>query len=115
MAKKNIYQTEEVRAFAAAMSDASRLKYNMISKEELERGIRATRKQLEEARKDPLFLKEVETARAEQTAYQIMESLMRTVAFKRKMNAYHEIFHRDFGITVTLGECTRRNTRLKCR
>ena len=76
----------------------------MISKKELERGILATRKQLEDAKKDPLFMKEVEMARAEQTAYQIVESRMRTAMFRRKMAAYREIFHRDFNIVVALGE-----------
>lgn len=76
----------------------------MISRKELERGILATRKQLEEAKKDPLFMKEVEKARAEQTAYQIVDSLMRTAMFRRKMDAYREIYHRDFDIMVSLGE-----------
>ncbi len=76
----------------------------MISKEELERGIRATEARLAEARKDPLVIREIEEARAEQTAYQIMESLMSSARFRRKMDAYREIFDRDFGISVTLGE-----------
>ena len=54
----------------------------MISKEELERGIRATEARLAEARKDPLVIREIEEARAEQTAYQIMESLMSSARFR---------------------------------
>ena len=83
----------------------------MISKEELERGIRATEARLAEARKDPLVIRELEEARAEQTAYQLMESLMSTVRFRRKMDAYREIFDRDFGISVTLGERRGRRAR----
>ena len=87
----------------------------MISKEELERGIRATEARLAEARKDPLVIQELEEARAEQTAYQIMESLMNTVRFRRKMDAYREIFDRDFGISVTLGERRGRRRRTSSR
>ena len=76
----------------------------MISKEELERGIRETDEQLAEARNDPLFMQELEAARAQQTACQIVESLMRSSPFRRKMEAFREIFHRDFNVTVSLGE-----------
>lgn len=43
----------------------------MRTKEELERGIRATEARLAEARKDPLVIRELEEARAEQMAYQM--------------------------------------------
>ena len=87
----------------------------MISREELERGIRATEARLAEARKDPLVIRELEEARAEQMAYQIMESLMSTARFRRKMDAYREIFDRDFGISVTLGERRVKRTRRPSR
>lgn len=40
----------------------------MISPEDLSRGIRATEQRLSEARKAPLVIRELEEARAEQTA-----------------------------------------------
>ncbi len=40
----------------------------MIPPEDLSRGIRATEQRLSEARKDPLVIRELEEARAEQTA-----------------------------------------------
>ena len=51
----------------------------MITKEELARGIRATEVRLAEARKDPLVIRELEEARAEQ-AFQERERGFRNLA-----------------------------------
>ena len=76
----------------------------MISKAELERGIRATKAQLSEAMTDPEFRRECVEMDARYAAMELVESLLRSKSGIRKMNAYHDSYHRDFDIVVSLGK-----------
>ena len=76
----------------------------MISKAELERGIRATEAQLSEAMTDPEFRRECAEMDARYAAMELVESLLRSKSGIRKMNAYHDNYHRDVDIMVSLGE-----------
>ena len=75
-----------------------------VSKAELERGIRATEAQLSEAMTDPEFRRECAEMDARYAAMELVESLLRSKSGIRKMNAYHDNYHRDFDIMVSLGE-----------
>ena len=87
----------------------------MISKKELERGIRATQAQLDEAMHDPDFRRECSEADARYAAMELLESLLRSKAGLRMMNNYHDVYHRDFNITVSFDtndeNCVRRSSR----
>ncbi|MBQ4440446.1 MAG: hypothetical protein II909_04860 [Kiritimatiellae bacterium] len=84
-------------------------------KTELERGIRATEAQLAEAMADPEFRRECAEMDARYAAMELVESLLRSKSGIRKMNEYHDSYHRDFDIVVSLGEndenCISRSSR----
>ena len=104
---KNIYETEEVRLFAAAMSPLSQHKYN-VAKEELERGIARSAADLKKAMaKDPSIRRESDATVARYAALELLEGLFRTAAGSRRLNRYRADFHRDFTISISLdGEKT---------
>ena len=75
----------------------------MISKAELERGIRTTKMQLDEAMRDPGFRQECSELDARYAAMELLESLLRSKSGIRKLNSYRDNYHRDFDITVSFG------------
>jgi hypothetical protein len=81
MARKNIYETEEVA-----------------------RGIARTQSDMDRVLRNPSVRNEVSAVEARYAALAILEDFMKSAAGGRKLSAYRNDYHRDFIVTVSLND-----------
>ena len=105
MARKNIVETSEVRAFAEQMSPLSRRKYDRaLTENEIAASVAETNARIDSRlSEDPSFRAECEEMAARYAALELLESLMGTAAGRERLSSYRKHYHRDFDVSISFG------------
>ena len=72
--------------------------------EEMRRSMAATRADMDMAMKDPELRSEVDSEKAKYAVLELVESIMRSASSMRKIDSFRKSFHRDFTVSVSLGD-----------